>query len=108
MIDKDRVSSLLARRLSAELLLFSTEVDRVALHFGRPDQLPLDRLTCEEAKRYLRQGEFPPGSMGPKIEAALEFLHAGGLRAVITCPENIAGALRGEKGTHILPSAQAD
>jgi carbamate kinase len=103
VIDKDRVSSLLAKNLLAELLLFSTEVDRVALHFGRPDQLPLDRLTWQDAQRYLRQGEFPPGSMGPKIEAALDFLKAGGRHAVITCPEDIAAALRHEKGTHIFP-----
>ena len=99
VIDKDRVSSLLGRCLLAELLLFSTDVDRVALRFGQPDQLPLDRLTCEEAKEYLRQGEFPRGSMGPKIEAALEFLEEAGRRVVITCPENIGGALQGKKGT---------
>ena len=101
VIDKDHASSLLARSLLAELLLFLTEVDRVALRFGRPDQLPLDRLTCEEARRYLRQGEFPRGSMGPKIEAALEFLEAGGRHVVITCPESITGALQYEKGTHL-------
>jgi len=102
VIDKDRASALLASRLMAELLLFSTAVDRVALHFGRPDELPLARLTWEEAKRYLLEGEFPPGSMGPKIEAALEFLEAGGRRVVITSPEKIAGALRREEGTQIL------
>jgi carbamate kinase len=103
VIDKDRASSLLARNLRAELLLFTTSVDRVALHFGKPDELPLKRLTWENAKHYLQQGEFPPGSMGPKIEAALEFLEAGGCRAVIASAENIAGALRHEKGTEILP-----
>ena len=103
VIDKDRVSSLLARNLGAELLFFVTGVDRVALHFGQADELPLERLTAESAKQYLLQGEFAPGSMGPKIEAALEFLEAGGLRAVITCAENVAGALRREKGTEILP-----
>jgi carbamate kinase len=103
VIDKDRASSLLARNLRAELLLFSTSVDRVTLHFGKPDELPLERLTWENAKHYLQQGEFPPGSMGPKIEAALEFLEAGGCRAVIASAENIAGALRHEKGTEILP-----
>jgi len=102
VIDKDRVSSLLAKSLLAELLLFSTGVDRVALHFGQLDEVPLDRLTWEDAKRYLQQGEFPPGSMGPKIEAALEFLEAGGRRTVITSPQNIARALRYEEGTHIL------
>ena len=103
VIDKDRVSALLARSLQAELLLFSTAVDRVALHFGRPDEVQLTHLTLEEAKRHLQEGEFPPGSMGPKIEAALEFLEAGGRRAVVTSAENIAGALRGDKGTQILP-----
>jgi len=108
VIDKDRVSSLLAKSLLAELLLFSTGVDRVALHFGQPDEVSLERLTWEDAKRYLQQGEFPPGSMGPKIEAALEFLGAGGRRTVVTCPENIALALRYEKGTHILPPSLKD
>jgi carbamate kinase len=107
VIDKDRVSSLLARSLLAELLLFSTSVDRVALHFGQPDELPLARLAWEEAKQYLQQGEFPPGSMGPKMEAALEFLEGGGRRAVVTSAENIAGALRHEKGTEILPPSLA-
>jgi carbamate kinase len=104
VIDKDRVSSLLATSLLAELLLFSTDVDRVALRFGQSDQLPLDRLTLHDAKRYLRQGEFPPGSMGPKIEAALAFLEAGGRHVVITCPEDIPSALRHEKGTHMSPA----
>jgi carbamate kinase len=108
VIDKDRVASLLGRNLSAELLLFSTEVDRVALHFGQPDEVSLERLTWEDAQRYLQQGEFPPGSMGPKIEAALEFLGAGGHHTVITCPENIARALRYEKGTHICPPSRRD
>jgi carbamate kinase len=101
VIDKDRVSSLLATSLLAELLLFSTGVERVALRFGQPDQLPLDRLTLHDAKRYLRQAEFPAGSMGPKIEAAIEFLEAEGRRVVITCPESISDAMRYEKGTHI-------
>jgi len=101
VIDKDRVASLLARSLHAELLLFSTDIERVALRYGRPNQVFLDRLSLEDAKRYLCQGEFPRGNMGPKIEAAIEFLEAGGRRVVITCPESIAGAMLGERGTHI-------
>lgn len=107
VVDKDRTSGLLARQLHAELLLFSTGVDRVALHFGRPQQRFLDRLTWEEAQQYLQQGQFPPGSMGPKIEAALEFLAAGGQRVLITSPENIIRAVRGQAGTEILQPLRA-
>lgn len=102
VIDKDRASALLAARLHADLLLFSTGVERVALQFGRPDAISLERMSCEEARRHLQEGEFPPGSMGPKIEAALEFLQGGGRRAIVTSPERIAAALRGAAGTEIL------
>ena len=101
VIDKDYVSSLLAKSLLAESLLFSTDVDRVVLRFGQSDPLPLDRLTLSDAKRYLHEGEFAPGSMGPKIEAAIEFLEAAGRHVVITCPENISEAIRYQKGTHL-------
>ena len=107
VIDKDRASALLAARLHASLLLFSTSVDRVARHFGLPDQEFLDRLTWEQAKRYPQEGEFPPGSMGPKIEAALSFLKGFGRLAIITSPEKIAAALRGEAGTQIYPPHRA-
>jgi carbamate kinase len=107
VIDKDRASALLAKELEAELLLFSTGVEHVARHFGKPDEQPLDLLTWEQAAGYLRAGEFPPGSMGPKIEAALEFLEAGGRRVLVTSPEKIALALRGETGTEILPPVPA-
>jgi carbamate kinase len=103
VIDKDRVSALLAKNLGADLLLFSTGVDRIAWHFGKPDEKPLDCLTWEQAGRYLQEGEFPPGSMGPKIEAAMDFLRAGGRRSIVTSPEKIASALRGQAGTEILP-----
>lgn len=107
VIDKDRTSALLARQLHAELLIFSTAVDRVALNFGKPDQRFLDRLSWEEAERNLRLGQFPAGSMGPKIEAALEFLNAGGQRVLITSPENIIRAVRGQAGTEILRPQRA-
>lgn len=102
VIDKDRASSLLASALRADVLVFSTGVERVAWHFGRPDQRFLDRLTAPQARAFLEQGEFPPGSMGPKIEAALDFLASGGRRAVVTSPENIARAVEGMAGTEIL------
>lgn len=102
VIDKDRASALLARSLRADLIVFSTGVDRVALHFNQPGMQWLDRISMADARRFLAAGEFPPGSMGPKIEAAIEFLQAGGRRAVITSPENLAAAVRGEAGTEIL------
>jgi carbamate kinase len=113
VIDKDRVSALLARCLRAKLIVFSTGVDRVAVHFGRPDQRPLAQMSWHEAQSHLREGEFPAGSMGPKIEAALEFLeeactwNGGDCRAIVTSPENLAAALRGEAGTQILPPVSA-
>jgi carbamate kinase len=109
VIDKDRASSLLARSLRAQVLLFSTAVDGVALHFGRANQCLLASLSWEEAQRHLREGEFPAGSMGPKIEAALEFLDEArtwdgeSCRAIVTSPERMAEAIRGEAGTAILP-----
>jgi carbamate kinase len=109
VIDKDRVSALLARSLRAKLIVFSTGVDCVAVHFGRPDQRPLALMSWQEAFDNLSEGEFPAGSMGPKIEAALEFLeeaskwNGGDCRAVVTSPENLAAAVRGVAGTQILP-----
>jgi carbamate kinase len=106
VVDKDRASALLATDLEAELLLFSTAVPHVSWHFGRADERPLAWLDWQKAREYLRAGEFPAGSMGPKIEAALAFLESGGELALITCPEQIAAALDGEAGTVILPPAK--
>ena len=104
VIDKDFASSLLARAIQADLFLISTAVEKVALNFGKPDQQWLDRLTLSEAKRYLAEGtHFAKGSMGPKIQAIIWYLEAGGKHAIITNPENIGRALRGETGTHIVP-----
>lgn len=102
VIDKDYASSLLARSLNANLFLISTAVEKVALNFGKPDQRDLALLTLTEAKFYLSDGHFPPGSMGPKIRAAIQYLEAGGREALITSPEHIARALRGETGTRIV------
>jgi carbamate kinase len=104
VIDKDRASSLLARNIKADLLLISTGVEKVALNFDKPDQRWLDRMTVSEAKRYQAEGQFPAGSMGPKIEAIIEFLEANPQgKALITDPWNIERALDGESGTWIVP-----
>ncbi|MDD5656078.1 MAG: carbamate kinase [Elusimicrobia bacterium] len=103
VIDKDLASSLLARRLGAQLLVISTAVERVCLDFGKPDETPLDRLTAAEAGKYMALGHFKAGSMLPKIRAAVEFLEHGGRRAVITDPAHLEGALAGKAGTLIVP-----
>jgi len=103
VIDKDYASSLLATALNADLFLISTAVEKVALNYGKPDQVWLDRMTLAEARRYLAEGHFPKGSMGPKIQAIIWYLERGGKEALITNPENIARALRGETGTRIVP-----
>ncbi len=103
VIDKDYAASLLARSIGAELFLISTAVEKVYLNFNKPDQRPIDVMTVSEAKRYMAEGHFAKGSMLPKIQAIIWFLEAGGKEAIITNPENIARALRGETGTRIIP-----
>ena len=103
VIDKDRTSSLLAKNLGAEVLMISTAVDKVAIDFGKPQQRDIDRMTVAEAHAYLAAGQFAPGSMKPKIEAAVAFLETGGERVVITQPHLLEAGLRGETGTHIVP-----
>jgi len=104
VIDKDFASSLLARLIKADLFLISTAVEKVALNFGKPDQKWIDRMTLAEAKQYLAEGtHFAKGSMAPKIQAIVWYLEAGGKQAIITNPENIGRALRGETGTLIVP-----
>jgi carbamate kinase len=104
VIDKDFASSLLARLLKADLFLISTAVEKVAINFGKPDQKWLDKMTLAEAKAYLAEGtHFAKGSMAPKIQAIIWFLENGGKQALITNPENIGRALKGETGTWIVP-----
>jgi carbamate kinase len=104
VIDKDFASSLLARLIKADLLLISTAVEKVALNFGKPGQKWIDRMTLAEAKKHLAEGShFAKGSMAPKIQAIIWFLEAGGKQAIITNPENIGRALKGETGTWIVP-----
>jgi len=104
VIDKDRASSLLARELKVDLFLISTGVEKVAINFAQPNQQWLDRMTLSEARRYYAEGHFPPGNMGPKIEAVIQFLEANPEgKALITDPWNIERALDGETGTWIVP-----
>jgi carbamate kinase len=99
VIDKDLASSLLAREVGAELLVVSTAVEKVALGFNTPAQRWLDRVTAAQARRYLAEGHFLAGSMGPKVQAIVEFLESGGKRGVITNPENLSRAAAGGAGT---------
>jgi len=101
VVDKDLTSAVLARALAAERLVLATDVERVALDFGKPTQRFLDRITAKEARHYLREGQFPPGSMGPKVEAAVEFVENGGAEAVITSLARLREALAGTAGTRI-------
>lgn len=104
VIDKDFASSLLAQKLNADLFLISTAVEKVAINFGKPDQAWIDHMTLSQAKQYLAEGtHFAKGSMAPKIQAIIWYLEAGGKEALITNPENIGRALRGETGTRITP-----
>ena len=103
VIDKDFASCLLAKNLKADLFIISTGVDKVAVDFKKPTQRFLDKLTVAEAKKYLAEGQFPAGSMGPKIEAAIDFLEHGGKKVIITQPHLLEEAIAGKNGTHLVP-----
>jgi carbamate kinase len=104
VIDKDFASSLLASEIKADLFLIATAVEKVAINFGKPGEKWLDKMTLAEAKKYLAEGiHFAKGSMAPKIQAVVRYLEAGGKEALITNPENIGRALKGETGTRIVP-----
>lgn len=102
VIDKDFASSLLARDLGAQRLIILTSVDRVALRYGTASPCWLDRLTIRDARRYLAAGEFPAGSMGPKIEAGIEFVEQGGAECIITAAKHVGDAMLGRAGTHLV------
>jgi len=103
VIDKDLASSLLAQQLGADLLVISTAVEKVCLDFGKPTQRSLDTITLAEAKRYIGEGHFKPGSMLPKVQAVVDFLENGGKEAIITDPSHLGAALANRGGTHIIP-----
>jgi len=103
VIDKDAASCLLALELGASVLIFSTDVDKVKLNYGTPEQIELDNMNVAECRQYLEEGQFAIGSMRPKIESALRFLENGGQEVIITQPHYLEGALHGIYGTHIVP-----
>ncbi|MNN60456.1 Carbamate kinase 2 [compost metagenome] len=102
VIDKDLSTALLAREVNADILIITTGVEKVCINFGKPEQRALGEVTVAEMARYSEEGHFPPGSMLPKITASLAFLRQGGKRVIITTPEKLPEALRGETGTHIV------
>jgi len=102
VVDKDFASSHLAAHLGASTFVLSTGVEKVAVGFRTPAQRFLDRITLAEARRHLDAGEFPEGSMGPKVRAAIEFVERGGGRAIITSPAHIGDAMAGRTGTHLV------
>ncbi len=102
VIDKDKASSLLAGQLGIDLLIISTAVEKVALNFGKANQTFIDQMHIAEAKQYIADGHFAPGSMLPKIESAVRFLENGGKEVIITAPEFIKDAVTGDRGTHIF------
>ncbi len=102
VIDKDLASAKLAKEVGVDLFIIATDVEGVALHYGKPDQAFLRSLTLAEADRYFKKGHFPPGSMGPKVEAAKQFIKNGGKRAIITSIETIEEAVAGKGGTEII------
>ncbi|MDR1855737.1 MAG: carbamate kinase [Desulfovibrio sp.] len=104
VIDKDATAALLARNIGAELFVILTGVNQVYIDYGRPTQRPVDRMTVAEARRWLDEGQFPPGSMGPKIVSAVEYVEKGGREALITSQENLVAALQGgARCTRIVP-----
>ena len=103
VIDKDLASSLLARRVGAKLFILATAVEKVAINFNTPEEEWLDRLSLAEARRLYAEDHFDPGSMGPKVQAMIEYLEAGGGRGIITDPDHILPSLSGEAGTQFVP-----
>ena len=102
VIDKDLTSALMANVLGIELLMILTAVPKISIHFGSPEQRELDQITMRELRRFQAEGHFPAGSMGPKVDAILQFLDGGGERVIIAHLDEAMPALRGETGTHIV------
>jgi carbamate kinase len=102
VIDKDLASAVLAEAISADLLVIATAADKVRLNYGKPNEQALDLMTAAEARRYMAEDHFQPGSMLPKIQACLQFIESGGHEALITCTEALSAALAGRTGTRIV------
>ena len=103
VIDKDRASALLACKLGLKTFIISTDVDNVFLDYRKPTQRPIERVSADEMQKFLSQGQFPSGSMGPKVQSAIRFLQNGGEEVIITSSELIIEAVHGQGGTHIVP-----
>jgi len=102
VIDKDLASAKLAEEVGVNVMVIATDVEKVALNYGKPNQTDLDRLTIKDAERYLNEGQFEEGSMKPKIEAAVQFLKSGGEMVIVTSTDRIVEALERRAGTEIL------
>lgn len=102
VVDKDHASSVLAREVNADEFIILTEVDGVAIHYNKPEQRFLSRLTAAEARQYLAEGHFHKGSMGPKVEAVIAFIEHGGKHAIIASLDNAYDAIHGRAGTHFV------
>ena len=102
VIDKDLCAAVLAKIVEADVLLILTDVEKVFLDYGKPNQRPIDRMTVKECRKFLGEGQFPGGSMGPKIESAVRFLESGGKRVIISSLEMAETALTGKAGTTIV------
>lgn len=102
VVDKDLASALLAMRLGVDVFVMSTDVDGIYLQFATPGARRLGDVTADELRRYAAEGQFPAGSMGPKVEAGLRFVAATGREAIVTSPDRLVAALEGRAGTHIL------
>ena len=101
VVDKDRSSALLAHMVRADWLISLTGVDEVMVDFSQPTERPIQRATLSEMRSHLRDGQFPEGSMAPKIRSALQFLSDGGKKVIVTSPEKLELAIQGKAGTHI-------
>jgi len=102
VIDKDYTASLIAREVKVDLFVILTNVERVYLDFGKPAERPIEVMPVTEARKQLARGQFPPGSMGPKIEAAIEYIEAGGQEVLITSAAHLKAALLKRTGTRIV------
>ncbi len=108
VIDKDFASSLIAYEAQADLFIILTDVPRVCLNFGTPEEKPLSEITVDDAKRFMKEGHFPPGSMGPKIKASIEYIDRGGREVLITSASHLKAALINRSGTRIVASSQGE
>ncbi|MFO7866492.1 MAG: carbamate kinase [Candidatus Aminicenantes bacterium] len=108
VIDKDFASSLIAYEAQADLFIILTDVPRVCLNFGTPEEKPLSKITVDDAKRFMKEGHFPPGSMGPKIKASIEYIDRGGREVLITSASHLKAALINRSGTRIVASSQGE